>query len=47
LKFVGPRPFADPAPRALVEIASTIELAQDGRIYIELVLNDTDDRFWG
>ena len=34
-----PRPFANPdaAARKLVEIASTIEPVQDGRIYVELV----------
>ena len=39
MKFVEPRPFADPdaAARKLVEIASTIEPVQNGRIYIELV----------
>jgi hypothetical protein len=39
IKFVEPRLFADPdvAARKLVEIASTIEPGQDGRIYIELV----------
>ena len=39
MKFVEPRPFTDPdvAARKLVEIASTIEPAQDGRIYIELL----------
>ena len=39
MKFVQPRPFADPdvAARKLVEIASTIEPVQNGRIYIELV----------
>jgi hypothetical protein len=33
LKFVEPRPFADPdvAARKLLEIASTIEAVQDGR----------------
>jgi hypothetical protein len=38
MKFVEPRPFADPdvAARRLVEIASTIEPMQDGRICIEL-----------
>ena len=37
-KFVEP-PFTDPdvAARKLVEIASTIEPVQNGRIYIELV----------
>jgi len=39
MRFVEPRPFADPdvAARKLVEIASTIEPVQNGRIYIELV----------
>ena len=39
MKFVEPRPYADPeaAARKLIEIASTIEPVQDGRIYIELV----------
>jgi hypothetical protein len=39
MKFVELRPYADPdaAARRLVEIASTIEPIQDGRIYIELV----------
>jgi hypothetical protein len=37
MKFVEPRPFADPdvAARKLVEIASTIEPVRNGRIYIE------------
>ena len=39
MKFVEPSPFNDPeaAARKLVEIANTIEPAQEGRIYIELV----------
>jgi hypothetical protein len=39
MKFVESRSFADPdaAARKLVEIASTIEPVQNGRIYIELV----------
>ena len=39
MKFVEPRPFADPevTARKLVEIASTIEPVQDGRIFAELV----------
>jgi hypothetical protein len=39
MKFVEPRPFADPdvAAHRLVEIASTIEPVQDGCIFIELV----------
>jgi hypothetical protein len=36
-KFVSDRPYADPetAARKLIEIASTIEAVQDGRIFIE------------
>ena len=39
MKFVESRPYANPevAARKLVEIASTIEPVQNGRIYIELV----------
>jgi hypothetical protein len=39
MKFVEPRPLADPdaAARRLVEIASTVEAVQNGRIFIELV----------
>ena len=39
LKFAEPRPYVDPeaAARKLVEIASTIEPVENGRIYIELV----------
>jgi hypothetical protein len=39
MKFVERRLFADPdvAARKLIEIASTIEPVQNGRIYIELV----------
>ena len=39
MKYTADRPFADPehAARKLVEIASTIEPVQDGRIYIELL----------
>jgi hypothetical protein len=38
MKFVAPRPFADPeaAARKLMEIANAVESAQDGRIFIEL-----------
>jgi hypothetical protein len=38
MKFVEPRPFADPdvAARKLIEIAS-IEPVQNGRIFVELV----------
>ena len=39
MKFAEPRPYADPdkAARRIVEIASTVESVQDGRIYIELI----------
>lgn len=39
MKYTLDRPFTDPekAARKLLEIASTIEPAQDGRIYIELI----------
>jgi hypothetical protein len=39
MKFAEPRQYADPekAARRIVEIASTVEPAQDGRIYIELI----------
>jgi hypothetical protein len=39
MKFVGPRPFADPdaAARKLIEIANSVEAVQDERIYIERV----------
>ena len=38
-KYTNDRPLADPAiaARKLLEIASTIEPVQDGRIYIELL----------
>ena len=39
MKFVQPRPFADPdlAARKLLEIANGVEAVQDGRIFIELI----------
>jgi hypothetical protein len=39
MKFTADRPFSDPdkAARKLVEIANTVEAAQDGRIHIELI----------
>jgi hypothetical protein len=39
MKHVAPRPYADPekAARRIIEIAHTIEPAQDGRVYIELI----------
>jgi hypothetical protein len=39
MKYTAPRPYADPdkaAPR-IVEIASTVEPVQDGRIFVELI----------
>ena len=39
MKFVAPRPFADPevAARKLLELANAFEPIQDGRIYIEKI----------
>jgi hypothetical protein len=39
MKFVAPRPFADPdvAARKLIELANAFEPIQDGRIYIEKI----------
>jgi len=39
MKFVQPRPFADPevAARKIIEIANGVETAQDGRIHIEKI----------
>ena len=39
MKFAEPRPYADPekAERRIVEIASTVEAVQDGRIFVELI----------
>jgi hypothetical protein len=39
MKFIQPRPFADPevAARKLVELANAFEPVQDGRIYIEKI----------
>ena len=39
MKFAADRPYADPekAARKLVEIANSVEVVQDGRIYIELI----------
>ena len=39
MKYVSGSPYADPekAARRIVEIASTVEPAQDGRIYVELI----------
>jgi hypothetical protein len=39
MKFAADRPYSDPekAARKLIEIANSIEAAQNGRIYIELI----------
>jgi hypothetical protein len=39
MKYTEPRPYADPekAARRIIEIASTVEPVQDGRIYIERI----------
>jgi hypothetical protein len=39
MKCTEPRPYADPekAARRLIEIASTIEAVQDGRIFVERI----------
>jgi hypothetical protein len=39
MKYVEPRPFADPnaAARKLMELANAVEPVQDGRIYIEKI----------
>jgi hypothetical protein len=41
MKFIEPRPFADPevAARKLIELANAFEPVQDGRIYIECCPN--------
>src|SRR5436189_5383590 len=39
MKYTEARPYADPekAARRIVEIASTVEPVQDGRIHVELI----------
>ena len=39
MKYAATRPYADPekAARRIIEIASTVEAVQDGRIHIELI----------
>jgi hypothetical protein len=39
MKFIEPRPLADPAAaaRKLMEIANSVEAVQDGRVYIEKI----------
>jgi hypothetical protein len=46
MKYVVDRPYADPekAARKLLEIANATEELQAGRIHIEAVARDSDDR---
>ena len=39
MKFTADRPYSDPerAARKLLEIANSVEVVQDGRIYTELI----------
>ena len=39
MKFASDRPYFDPkkAARKIIEIANSVEVGQDGRIYIELI----------
>ena len=39
MKFASDRPYSDPekAARKIVEIASSVEVVQDGRIHIEKI----------
>ena len=39
MKFAADRPYSDPekAARKIVEIANSVEVVQDGRIYIEMI----------
>ena len=39
MKYAADRPYSDPekAARKLLEIANSVEVVQDGRIYIELI----------
>ena len=39
MEFSAERPYSDPekAARKLLEIANSVEAAQDGRIYVELI----------
>ena len=39
MKFINDRPYSDPekAARKILEIANSVEVVQDGRIYIELI----------
>ena len=39
MKFVEPRPYADPdvAARKIIDLANAFEPIQDGRIYIEKI----------
>ena len=39
MKFINDRPYSDPekAAREIVEIANSVEVVQDGKVYIELI----------
>ena len=39
MKFLNDRPYSDPeeAARKIVEVANSVEVVQDGKIYIELI----------
>ena len=39
MKFTADQPYSDPeeAARKLVEMANSVEVVQDGKIYIELI----------
>ena len=39
MKFTADRPYSDPekAARKILEIANSVEVVQDGRIYVELI----------
>jgi hypothetical protein len=43
MKFIEPRPFADPdsAARKLIELANAFEPIQDGRIYRQGLIGPT------
>ena len=39
MKFINERPYSDPekAAREIVEIANSVEVVRDGKVYIELI----------
>ena len=39
MKFINERPYSDPekAARKIVEIANSVEVVRDGKVYIELI----------